>query len=203
MQTKGQKTRRRILEAAALLFEEQGFHNISFKNIADKAALTQPAIYVHFKDISDILYEVCIMSAELGRHFIDAHLDLSTDARTQFRSYLVGNIEWAFKKRKEAYALLTLYYLSYNDPRLLALHAKINEQSYERVGIRLSAGVREGLWELPKNEIESTARAIQNFLIGEMIKTLLWPKELKISERINLTYEYSMRLIRNSRRIHL
>jgi AcrR family transcriptional regulator len=53
-QSKGERTRRAILEAAHTLFIEQGYHATSMRQIADRAGLALGGIYNHFASKDEI-----------------------------------------------------------------------------------------------------------------------------------------------------
>ncbi|MEJ8849491.1 TetR family transcriptional regulator [Variovorax rhizosphaerae] len=49
-------TRHRLLDAAELLFQQQGVSNTSLQQIAERAGATRGAIYWHFKDKADLFH---------------------------------------------------------------------------------------------------------------------------------------------------
>lgn len=53
--TGGEKTRRKILEAAEELFSKNGFHETSIKEITKAAGVNQGLVYYYFKDKDDIV----------------------------------------------------------------------------------------------------------------------------------------------------
>jgi AcrR family transcriptional regulator len=56
--TKGERTRRRLLDIAAQMFVEQGYFAVSIRDIAAKADLTNGAVYGHFRTKGQLLVEV-------------------------------------------------------------------------------------------------------------------------------------------------
>jgi len=56
------ETRTALIEAAARVFVERGFHGATVREIADSAGFTNPALYYHFGGKQD-LYEAVIRSA--------------------------------------------------------------------------------------------------------------------------------------------
>lgn len=57
---------RRILEAAAELFADQGYHNASMGDIAKQLGMTKPFIYSYFKDKNALLYAICRQGIDLS-----------------------------------------------------------------------------------------------------------------------------------------
>ena len=55
---KSAKTRRRLLEVAALLFIERGYAAVSMHDIATAAGLTKGAVYGHYRSKGQLLVEV-------------------------------------------------------------------------------------------------------------------------------------------------
>ncbi|GAB2178369.1 TetR/AcrR family transcriptional regulator [Dongia sp. agr-C8] len=56
--TRGEKTRQRIIDGALRLFAEKGVDATSIRDIAASAAITEPAIYRHFKSKEDLVWEI-------------------------------------------------------------------------------------------------------------------------------------------------
>jgi len=54
-----QELRAKILDAARRLFVEQGYDSVSMRKIAEAIEYSPTAIYVHFKDKSDLMHELC------------------------------------------------------------------------------------------------------------------------------------------------
>ena len=54
-----QALRGEILAAASDLFVEQGFENVSMRKIAERIDYSPTAIYLHFRDKSELLHSIC------------------------------------------------------------------------------------------------------------------------------------------------
>ena len=57
-------TRSAVLEAAVLLFSEQGYDGVSMRNIADAVKISAPALYNHFKDKQSLYFAAIADSFE-------------------------------------------------------------------------------------------------------------------------------------------
>lgn len=55
----GHERRAEILEAAERIFVEQGYDGATIRKIADEVGLSSTALYMHFRDKSEILAEIC------------------------------------------------------------------------------------------------------------------------------------------------
>jgi AcrR family transcriptional regulator len=71
---KGQGAERReeILDAAQALFAQKGVHAVSTRQIAERAGISQPALYAYFATKDDIAAELCVRAfAILGQRMAD------------------------------------------------------------------------------------------------------------------------------------
>lgn len=73
---KAEATRQRLLDLAAKLFIEHGYHAVSLRDLAREAGVTKGAIYGHFRSKGQLLVDV--IRTELERR--DAALDLEAAA---------------------------------------------------------------------------------------------------------------------------
>jgi AcrR family transcriptional regulator len=56
--SRGAQTRQRIINGALRLFAEKGVDATSIRDIASSAAITEPAIYRHFRSKEDLVWEI-------------------------------------------------------------------------------------------------------------------------------------------------
>src|SRR5215213_5161587 len=54
-----QDTRTRIMDAARDLFAREGYDAVSMRRIAEAIEYSPTAIYVHFRDKQDLLFQIC------------------------------------------------------------------------------------------------------------------------------------------------
>lgn len=73
--TKAQRTRIRILDAAAEVLSVHGYAGTRLTDIADKADLRAPAIYYYFKSREDLIEEVMFAGISDLRSYVQAALD--------------------------------------------------------------------------------------------------------------------------------
>lgn len=71
--TKGDSTRRQLIEVGARLFHQQGYHNTGLQQILKQAALTKGSFYFHFKDkesfaLAIIEQQICMFKENLNQH---------------------------------------------------------------------------------------------------------------------------------------
>lgn len=91
MATSGQSDgsrRRAVLEAAAALFDERGYHATSLRDIADEAGLAKATLYHYFRSKDELLYEIHEEWIELlTRAHLD-HLERCDDPAEQLRGVM-------------------------------------------------------------------------------------------------------------------
>jgi AcrR family transcriptional regulator len=78
--TKAAATRGRILEAAAVLFIQRGYHASSMSDIAEAVELTKGAIYGHFRSKGQLLIEVIRWKLAEREHAPEFQQRLSRDS---------------------------------------------------------------------------------------------------------------------------
>lgn len=88
--TKGEQTRKVILDAAHQLFTEQGFHGTSMRQISEKADITLGGIYNHFSSKEEIFLAVVIDFHPLQKIFPELREIESDNLEDSFHK--AGNI---------------------------------------------------------------------------------------------------------------
>lgn len=59
-----EETRRKIVDAARVLFVEEGYEAVSMRKIAEAIEYSPAAVYVHFRDKEDLIREMCYADFE-------------------------------------------------------------------------------------------------------------------------------------------
>lgn len=83
VQTKGDRTRTQIEDAAIELFMEQGYHATSMRQIAERAELALGGIYNHFAGKEE-LFEAIILDKHPYRRILPAILEIQGDTVEEF-----------------------------------------------------------------------------------------------------------------------
>src|SRR5215470_10769736 len=80
--TKSERTRKRILDAAAKVFREQGYANARLADIAELADMQTGSLYYHFDGREDLVAEILRLGIETAwQHVRDAVDGLPPDTR--------------------------------------------------------------------------------------------------------------------------
>ena len=180
--TKGSETQKKLIEAATQLFYEKGIHWVSFQQVASKVGITQAALYRHFADKDDLIRACALFSAESGRGIIDRYVNEEESAEKQLKAYIKGNFVWLMEKPKESVMVAALYYFAFNSWAIQELLVAINNQSVERINVRLKQGIESDRW--PIKDPTKISRLIHDALLGEMLKTAHAPGEFSVEERV-------------------
>jgi TetR/AcrR family transcriptional regulator, cholesterol catabolism regulator len=159
-------TRENILEAAAQVFRQKGFHGASMKDIAEVASLKKASLYHHVSSKQEILLELLDRGLELLFEQISSivHQTISADKklRLMIREYLqilVENIDLASVLLFEHRSL---------DRKQHARHIP-NRDKFESLWREvLTEGVRANLFKCDSPAL--TARA----LLGQLNWTITW-----------------------------
>lgn len=99
-QTKSERTRQRILDAAAKVFREQGYANARLSDIAEGAGIQTGSLYYHFDGREDLVAEILHLGIERAWDHVRAAVDaLPADAtpidrlRTAIRAHTTAVLE--------------------------------------------------------------------------------------------------------------
>jgi AcrR family transcriptional regulator len=67
-----EELRAHILEAAAQLFVEEGYENVSMRKIADRIEYSPATIYLYFKDKAELCQSICAETFDLLRQNLES-----------------------------------------------------------------------------------------------------------------------------------
>ncbi len=163
-------SRETILMAATKIFLKKGFEKTTMADIAKQANVTQPAIYVHFKDKMDLMKSVCQWSAERGRTFIDEYIDETAPVSQRFESYVLGNLEFFKSETELAHSIMAMYYFALTHKEIKTVLADVQNEATRRIELFIFSGNHEGAWTVKKTA--ATASKIHSFLVGECYKAI-------------------------------
>lgn len=179
---KGELTKKKIIEAATLLFYDKGLNDIPFAQIAAKASLTQPAIYKYFENKTVLLAHCCTSAAEEGRKYIRSKINPMDLPQEQIKSYISANLEWFNKNRPEAYALISMYYFAHSSEIMSDLKNQIEQSGIKNITILVRQSYGTKKFDLEK--IQHTARLIHSMMVGEIFKMFYNQPVLSMKKRI-------------------
>ena len=100
---KGEKTKRRILEASIRLIKERGFDNVTLSDMCGAAEVAPGTFYHYFSSNSDILWEILRVE---GEELKEVYRGLRGPARERLKKLLDYQMGYYERKGKEVVAHL-------------------------------------------------------------------------------------------------
>ncbi len=163
---KGERTRRRLLEAAEQVFAELGYHDASIVKITEAAGVSQGTFYLYFsskQEVFDVLVE------DLNSRVRHAMSEASAKGTTRLEMERLG-FEAFFRFTADHPALYrVIRQAEFASPKMLRLH-------YERLAEGYISGLRQAsaAGEVTIGDPVVTAWALM--AVGEMIglRWILW-----------------------------
>jgi len=160
-------TKERILEAALVLFNDQGERNVTTNHIAAHLGISPGNLYYHFRNKSEIVFEIYQEYEQL----VDQTLEVPEDHDLTIQDkahYLEAVFEgmWVFR-----FLHRDLAYFIDNDERLRERYTKFSRRCLEKVGAIYYGLRRSGIIEISDEEIK--ALAINSWLVATSWATYL------------------------------
>jgi AcrR family transcriptional regulator len=159
-------TREGILEAAARIFSEKGFHATSMQDIAKAVQLQKASLYHHFSSKQEILVEILDEALDLINNRLEIVRSQSLSADEKLRQAMVSYLQTITENQNLA-AVLLLEIRSV-DPELKARQASRREKFESLWKDLIIEGKQQGIF----NNVDPslTGRAI----LGVMNWTVTW-----------------------------
>jgi AcrR family transcriptional regulator len=109
--TKSERTRERILDAAAACFRERGFAATRLSDIADRASLQAPSLYYHFGSKESLIEEVLALGVTRTYEHVRASVDAvpAGDPLGRLRAAIEAHVEMVLETGNYSAANLRLY----------------------------------------------------------------------------------------------
>ncbi len=105
--------RAEMVQAAARLFSERGYHGTSMQHLADALGLQRGSLYAHIGSKEELLFDVVEQGADRFLERAERALGLQALASVRLRRLLVGHIETAIEHLDAATVFLNEWrYLS-------------------------------------------------------------------------------------------
>jgi AcrR family transcriptional regulator len=192
-QSKGEKTRLRILEMATELFYEFGIQNVTCAQIATAAGISQPAIYNHFENLHSIAIEAVRHWVQEAQQVIDSRVFEKTSADHQLMSMLEENFRYSANNRKKDALLFALLHYGLNSTEAMKLYIALTNAGIARIETLLDRGNRDRSWQIA--DPKEMAVLIHSLLLGEILKLIMQPAERDLEDRIELTNRTVRRIL--------
>lgn len=174
--SKGEQTRRRIIEVTIRLVSERGFSEVSFQDIADACHLSQSAALHHFKSKNGLIEAVIHTIVRHNHETVAALIKPQDHAWDRLLKHGTGNLLWAFEHRREAQIIILLHYLACYDKSFNRILMGVLETGQQRLEELLWAGTREKLFRVD-GDVSDLAKILQQALFGAMFHAAALPKD--------------------------
>ena len=171
---RGRKTRRKLLDAAAIEFGERGFHEASITSITQRAGTALGSFYTYF-DSKDEIYRALVsdLSARVREAAREARRT-ELPALEAERVALTNFLKFA-NEHKEIYRIIDE--CEFVDPATFRAHY---EGTASRITERLADGVRKG--ELRADVEEAHAWAIMGMNVFLGLRYAVWTQDRSPAE---------------------
>lgn len=156
---------RRILDEAAALFHEKGFHGVGMDALGARAGLSGPALYRHFSGKNDIL---AALFNEAMDELVGATVPTGADPAEDLRRMVRHHVEYAISHR----ALVGIY--QREDRSLDEPNRTMFARRRRRYVERWEAAVSR---RFPDADPEAVAITVQSCL-GVIFSVAYWPASL-------------------------
>jgi AcrR family transcriptional regulator len=163
---RGERTRRRLLEAAEAVFAEFGYHDASIVKITEAASVGQGTFYLYFASKKDVFDELVVDLNHRVRHAMTEAASQGTTRAEMERLGFAGYFRFV-AEHPALYRIIRQ--AEFVSPEMLHLH-------YERLTSGYVAGLRQAMedGEIAEGDPELLAWALMG--IGELVgmRWILW-----------------------------
>lgn len=162
-------TRDEILEAAAQIFRQKGYHAASMQEIADAVRLQKASLYHHVNSKQDILLALLDRALDLLIEGMEKVLVLDLAPEEKLRQAMLVYLQTMLEQR-DLSSVLLLEYRSL-EPEYRQRHIRRRDQ-YESLWRNLLVeGAEQGVF------VVSDVALVSRFLLGVMNWTITWYRE--------------------------
>jgi AcrR family transcriptional regulator len=179
--TKGDKrerTRARLIDAAAEVIDEKGYHRATLDEIASRAGMTRGAIYGNFKDRESLFLAVVATKWRL----IDPAFRPGASLKEQLRELAAEVLEAAPARQAQMVRALEFHAYALSDRRMRSRMASKAAEAYEEQAERLLQAVGPDELPMPAEQfVVVLASLVQGLLLTRSLMPKLMPDEAIIA----------------------
>jgi AcrR family transcriptional regulator len=163
VETRGAKTRVRILSACRQLFNERGLSNVTTADIANAVGINEGNLYYHFQRKEQLIENLFDEFEASLRQVAAAHLTYGGDS-SRYADYLVGwfNLMWEWRLfYRDGVAVYQLA------PSLRARVKALSDHGQDHIRRAMKGMIRAGL-------IRASADEIEGLIVNSWIVATYW-----------------------------
>lgn len=194
---KAEETRERIVDAALLLFRDQGFDETTMRDIAAAAGVATGAAYYYFRSKEELVMAFYVRTAEEALELLPGLMARSSDLRKRLRSVIELKLSQFAEHRR---LLIALVRIGIDPKHPLSPFGKETEAMREESIDAFRAALHGSNLRIPKELQGDLPRLLWLYLMGII---LFWifdesPGERKTRTLLDGTLDVIVRLIRLS-----
>ena len=170
--TKGQRTRKRILDTAIELFATNGFEATSFREIGDECDMSQQGVMGHFKTKDELFFGVVDRIKEETYYLVEKFKDPKDNAFELLLKHHKVQLELVSKHPTFMQMFILMYYYSSFKPHVQKFYSEIAKYARSQYEAYLHAGIRENAFEFSCT-VEEMAELLHDGMQSNMIHLLI------------------------------
>ncbi len=187
--SRGDETRKEILEAAVTLFSKHGFDQVSLKMIGDVVGISQAAVAQHYGNRRNIILKVRELVTRHNRNYVDTHISPEESSQNQLVQYVYNNYQWACENPAYWQIILLTYYFSLSDEDFSHIHTEGVRLGAERIEWYLILIQRTERLNIDSKLRFQIAEDVHRYAIGLLAREIAKPikdrmKNKELLERI-------------------
>ena len=126
------------MDAARQIFVSEGYEGVSMRRVAEKIEYSPTTIYLHFKDKSDLMFEICEETFAKLRKVLEAMQKEGGDPLTGLRRGLRAYVDFGLKHPQHYIATFIMPHQS-TDPDEIARHKSPDSEGMKTFGFLRAA----------------------------------------------------------------
>ncbi|MFT3872376.1 MAG: TetR/AcrR family transcriptional regulator [Nocardioides sp.] len=166
---KGHRTRKRLLEAATIVFERDGYLGTRVADIVAEAGVSHGSFYTYFDSKDDVFREAAVATVDDIKLALDATVSTSHDPREVVRA---GNLMFLNMYQEHARMLALIEQVGTSDPYFKKMREDLRGRLVRRVERAIRWMERKGQVRLEGMSLRFTAAALAgmiDFVASSMI----------------------------------
>jgi len=170
---KGDIAKNRIIEAAYLLFIQQGYHKTSMRQIVERCGLTMGGIYNHFEN-KEAIWQTVLIQKHPYHEIIPLMLSAESDTIAAFVRQTASRMVNELSKRKDLLNLMFIELVEFDGRHIRALFDAILPEI-----MKVSSVMNSKTGKLRPIPPPVLARSFFGLFISYYITEILIPDELR------------------------
>jgi AcrR family transcriptional regulator len=163
-----QKTllRQEILDAARDIFVKEGYDRLSMRRVADKIEYSPTAIYLHFKDKDELVFNLC--EETFGRLVRELEsLDAGKDPIARLKAGLHRYVDFGLRNPQHYIATFVIPHREREDPKIAARYKDESSMGMRALGhLRAEVDACATAKKLRRVDVDTATRALWSVIHG-------------------------------------